>query len=102
MLFHCPREGKGGRSLYKLPEPGTPEWGPVLDYVAYVSVFLGSISICRLHKLTLSDQTHITLQMRDSFYELMYEMFSWVAFAGGLEKFFSPGPKPLSAALINC
>ena len=41
-------------SRYKLPGP---------DYFAYVFVFLDSV-ICRLYTLTLSDQAHVTLQLR--------------------------------------
>ena len=36
------------------------------DYFAYVFVFLGSTIICRLYKVTLSDQTQVSLKMRDS------------------------------------
>jgi hypothetical protein len=32
------------------------------EFVAYVFVCLGSIVICRLYKLTLSNQTQVTLQ----------------------------------------
>ena len=46
-----------GRSQEKLPGTG---------YVAYVSVFLASIIICRLYKLTFSNQTNVTLQKRVS------------------------------------
>ena len=41
------------RTRYKLPGPGGPELRPGSDYIAYVYVFLGSIIICRLRKLTL-------------------------------------------------
>lgn len=30
---------------------GCAEWGPEPDYVTYVFVFLGSVTICELHKL---------------------------------------------------
>jgi hypothetical protein len=36
-------------------ESGRPEGGPGPDYVAYDFVFLGSIIICPLYKLTLPD-----------------------------------------------
>jgi hypothetical protein len=52
--------GRGG-SRYELPEP---------EYVAYVFVFLGSI-ICRLYKLTLSDQAQVILQLRVSLSDLV-------------------------------
>jgi hypothetical protein len=37
--------------------------GPGPNYVAYVSVFLGSIIIDRLQQLTLSDQAKVTLHL---------------------------------------
>ena len=61
------RGGRGGeRSRYKIPGPGDPEGGLGPDYLAYV--FLGSIIIYRLYKLTLSDQdqAQITQQLRVS------------------------------------
>jgi hypothetical protein len=36
----------------RLMQPEGPEGGPRSDYVASVVAFLGSIIICRLHKLT--------------------------------------------------
>jgi hypothetical protein len=63
-------EREGG-SRYKLPGPGGPEGGPGPEFVAYVFVFLGSIIICRLYKLTLSDQAQVTLQLRVSRSDLM-------------------------------
>jgi hypothetical protein len=56
----------GGGPGYKLPGPSGPEGGPGSDYVAYVFVFIGIIIICRLYKLTLSDQAQVTLQLRVS------------------------------------
>jgi hypothetical protein len=58
-------------SRYKLPAPGSPEGGPGPDYVAYVFVFLGSIIVCRVYKLTLSDQAQITLPLTVSFCDLV-------------------------------
>jgi hypothetical protein len=55
--------GRGGSS-YKLPAPSPPEGGPGPDFVACVFVFLCSIIICRLYKLTLSHHTQVTLQLR--------------------------------------
>ena len=52
------RERKRG-SRDTLPGPGGPERVPKPDWVAYVLIFLASI-ICRLCKLTLSDQDHVT------------------------------------------
>jgi hypothetical protein len=40
-----------------------PEGGPE-PYVAYISLFLGSIIICQLYKLTLSNQAQVNLQLR--------------------------------------
>ena len=46
---------RGQAARYKLPGPGGPERDPGLNYIAYVFVFLGSIIICRMYKLTLSE-----------------------------------------------
>jgi hypothetical protein len=64
MIFAEPsadERGRGGR--YKLPGSGVPEENPEPDYLAYVFVSLGSIIICGLHKLTISDQAQVTLQL---------------------------------------
>ena len=57
---------KTGGRRYKLQRPDSPEGGSGPDYIAHVLVFLGSISMCRLYKLTLSDQAQVTLQLRAS------------------------------------
>jgi hypothetical protein len=54
-------EVRGG-SWYKLLGP---------HYVAYVFVFLGSIIICQLYKLTLAAQAQVTLQLRVSCSDLV-------------------------------
>jgi hypothetical protein len=51
-------------NCYKLPQPGGPEGRQGPDYLAYVFASLGCIVICRLYKLTLSDQYQVTLQLR--------------------------------------
>jgi hypothetical protein len=56
-----------GRSRYKLLGPGSLAGSPGPDCVAHVFVFLGSIIICRLHKLTPSDQAEVTLQLQSVF-----------------------------------
>jgi hypothetical protein len=40
--------------------------GPVPQYVTYVFVTLGSVIICPLYKLSLSDQAQVTLQLMGS------------------------------------
>jgi hypothetical protein len=56
------RPGWRGGGQYKLPGPSRTETGPGAKYVAYVLVVLDSIIICRLYRLTLSDQAQVTLQ----------------------------------------
>jgi hypothetical protein len=53
------KTGVGRRSWYKWPEPGGPEGVSRLNNV-HVFVFLCSVIICRLYKLTLSDQAQVT------------------------------------------
>jgi len=55
----------GGRGRYKLLGSGGPEGAPGPKYAAYVFAFLGGIIVCRLYKLPLSDQSQVTLQLRD-------------------------------------
>jgi hypothetical protein len=55
--FTIPSADEKGEIRYKLPGPGRPEWVPGPDYVAYVFVFLGSIIIRRLNKLSHSHQS---------------------------------------------
>jgi len=55
------REGGGG-------EVGTNYRGSI---TLYVFVFVDGIIICRLYKLTLSDQAQVTLQMRVSRFYLV-------------------------------
>ena len=50
--------------LVQITGPVGPEEGAGPAYVEYVFVFLGSIIICRLYKLTLSDLAQVTLQLR--------------------------------------
>jgi hypothetical protein len=58
------------KSVYEIG-PGSPEEGLGSDYVAYVFVFLSSIIIYWMYKLTLSDQAQITLQLTVSFSDLV-------------------------------
>jgi hypothetical protein len=60
-------KGVGRRGRYKLPEPDVPEGAPVPEYVAHVFVFLCSIILCRMYKLTSSDQAQVTLQLESVF-----------------------------------
>ena len=57
--------GQGG-SRYKLRRPDGSEGGRRSDYVASAVVFLGSIIICLLYKLTFSDRAQVTMKMRVS------------------------------------
>jgi hypothetical protein len=44
---------------------------PGPDNIAYVFVFLGSVIICQVYKLTLSDQAQVTLQLTVSLSDLV-------------------------------
>jgi hypothetical protein len=59
------------RSWYKLPGIGCPERGPGPGYVAYIFVFLGSITPSRPYKLNLSDQAQVTQQLSVSLSDLV-------------------------------
>jgi hypothetical protein len=64
-----PTRGEGSR--YKFPGHGAPEGGPAASYVPYVCVFHCNLVICR-YKLTLSDHTQVTLQLRISLSDLVF------------------------------
>jgi len=55
-------KGGGGGGRCQLPGP---------DYVAYVILFLGSVIIFRLYKLTVSDQTQVTPNLGVSLSDLV-------------------------------
>jgi len=92
------RHGRGGA--------GTNYRGPAFRkgpniYVTYAFVFLGRIIICRLQTLTLSDQAHVTLQLKVSVSDLVQRLLAGPFVRGrGRPFFFRRGSSPLSAALI--
>jgi hypothetical protein len=65
-------EEAGGKSVQIT---GARRSGRGPDCVAYVFVFLGSIVICRLFKLTLSHQAQGTLQLTVNLCGLVYKDF---------------------------
>jgi len=56
--------GGGGGSRYKLLRSKDVKGGLGSDYVVCVFVFLRSVTISGLYKLTLSEQTQVTRQLR--------------------------------------
>jgi hypothetical protein len=64
-----PKEGWEAGTNYRCPAVRKGAQGP--DYVAYVFVFLGSIIICLLCKLTLSDQYQVTVEVTISLSNLI-------------------------------
>ena len=58
----CGTEEMAGKPV-QIPGARRPEGGPGPVCVAYVFACLGSTTICRLYKLTPSDQTQVTLQL---------------------------------------
>jgi hypothetical protein len=100
ILISADETGARG-SRYELPGPGSPDRGPSPDYFACVFVFLDSIIICRVHKLTLSDHAQVCLQLTVGAghlflnqYKSRIKIFSRYALAGGPKKYFSSGPEP--------
>jgi hypothetical protein len=72
--------------------------GPV--YVAYVFVFLCGIIICRLHKLTLSVQAKITVQLSVSLSDLVSRFLARPSLLREeAEKVLHRGLNPFSPAL---
>jgi hypothetical protein len=61
----------GGEPDIKLLGPDDSEGASGPDYVAHILVFLGSIILCPLYKLTLSDQVQIILQLGVSISDLV-------------------------------
>jgi hypothetical protein len=74
----------GGRSRYKLQGPGRPEWGPTMLHI--FMYFSGSIIICRLYKLTLTDQPQATLQL--TVFDITQIFVSGPPLLGGPKNFF--------------
>ena len=58
------------------------------------------IIICQLHKLTLSDQALVTLQLRIGLSHLAYRFLAGRPLLGGPEKKFHWDLNPLSMALV--
>ena len=75
------------------------EGGLGSSYVAYIFVCLGNTIICRLFKLSLSDQVQVILQLRVGPFQISVKIFSWSACAVGPKKFFHCGLKSLLVAL---
>jgi hypothetical protein len=89
---------RGEESRYKLPEPGSPEGG-LGPTVLHVFVFLGSIIICRLYKLTLSHQAQVLCNWEC--FRFSIKIFSRPALPrGARKKKCYQGPNPLSVALL--
>lgn len=59
----------------------------------FLFLFLCSITICRLYKLTPSDHGQVTLQLTVNL-AIRCENFSRSALAGGRKKIFPPPPEP--------
>jgi hypothetical protein len=88
LLLNALINGSGGGSQHKLPRP---------DYVAYVFACLGSTTICRLYKLTLSYQHQVTLHLGVGFSYLVHiKIFSRSAPAWEPEKIFFTGARTRS------
>jgi hypothetical protein len=69
MILRSPRaDERWGKSVQIT---GARRPGKEPEYMAYVFVFLGSISICRSFKSTLSDQAQVTLQLRVSHFDFV-------------------------------
>jgi hypothetical protein len=64
-------------------------WAP---NILHVFVFLSSKSICRLHKLTLSAQAEVTLQLR-VYFRFIVNIFSRSALAGKARENFLTGTR---------
>ena len=99
-----PTRRRGRESRYKLPGARWSVTGP--DYVAYGFLFLGSIIIYRLYKLTLSDQAKVTLQLSVSLCGLVLKFVADTSLLRGPKFFFfSPGPEPVlggPAQTVRC
>jgi hypothetical protein len=73
---------------HELTGPGDAERGLGHYHVAYVFVFLGTNSICRLYKLTLSDEHQVSLKIRASLSDLVYRFLAGPSLLGEGNFFF--------------
>jgi hypothetical protein len=91
-----------GASRYKLPGLGCPERGAPTDYVTHVFVIT-----CRLYKLHLPHQAHVTLHLSVSLSDFVQRYFSrsplFLAGGGWVAELFFPhrGTNPLLVALMR-
>jgi hypothetical protein len=83
----------GGKPVQIIVDPGVRKGARGPDYVACVFVGLGIIIICRLYKLTLSNQIKITLQLRVSLSNVVQRYFVGPSLLGGPPPLFLPGPR---------
>jgi hypothetical protein len=90
---------RGWGEAVKITRARRPERWPGVHYVAYVFVFLGSIIVCCLYKLTLSDQDQVSLQLTVSLSEAVYRFLAGPPLLRAPRKNFHRGPNPLLAAL---
>ena len=73
-------EGEGHR--YNPPVARGTEGGSGPGYVAWIFVFIGSVIICQLYKLTLSEQAQITLQLTVSLIDLVLRILASTSLLG--------------------
>ena len=92
---------RGRRNWCKLPAPGGLEMDPRLNHVAYVFVFLCSIR-CNSVVICCADGTcgQRRSAPRRSLLCFLTFFLAGMPWVGGPEKVFSPGPNPLSAAVL--
>lgn len=93
---------------YKWWGPCRPEGGPGPSCVAYVFISLGSTTVCRLHTLTLSDRSQVTLQRERinlfsfcTLVQISCKISNRSTLARGPEEIFYGGLNPMSAALVS-
>ena len=73
MILRSPGADERWGKLVQITGARRPGNGP--EYMAYVFVFMGSISIRRSYKSTLSDQAQVTLQLRVSNFDFVSSIF---------------------------
>ena len=77
------------------PGHGDSEEGPESDYFVHVFIFLGSIIICRLYTLHLSNQAQVTPKLKASLSDLVTRYLAGPPFLVCLTTFFRRGKNPL-------
>lgn len=100
LLIVPPRRGEGETGV-KITGTRPSGRGLGVRICCISSVFLGGSTICRLYKSNLSDQAHLTVQLRVIIVDLASRIWACLPLLRARKFFFRWGLKLLSATLFS-